>query len=357
MRIVVGMSGGVDSAVSALLLKRQGFDVLGVFMKNWEEKDENGVCTSENDWRDVQEVCNVIGIPYYSVNFSREYYDRVFSLFLSEYKKGRTPNPDVLCNREIKFKAFLDFAMKAGAEKIATGHFVNTNERHELLRGVDQNKDQSYFLYMLKKKQLEKAVFPVGQMTKQEVRAIAKEAGLPVSGKKDSTGICFIGERHFKQFLSGFLPAMPGQMISVDGEVLGKHDGLMYYTIGQRRGLGIGGHGDGRSYFVVQKDLKNNTLIVAQGEDHPMLYTQSALLEQMTWVDKAPCNEGEVFECTAKFRYRQPDQQVRLRLAGDESASVSFVTPQRAITPGQSAVFYRGDVCLGGGIITEAITD
>lgn len=357
MRIVVGMSGGVDSAVSALLLKKQGYDVLGVFMKNWEEKDENGVCTSENDWRDVQDVCNIIGIPYYSVNFAREYYDRVFSLFLSEYEKGRTPNPDVLCNREIKFKAFLDFAMKTGAEKIATGHFVNTNERHELLRGVDQNKDQSYFLYMLKAFQLEKAMFPVGHLTKQQVRAIAEEAGLPVSKKKDSTGICFIGERHFKQFLSGFLPAQQGPMISVDGEVLGKHDGLMYYTIGQRRGLGIGGHGDGRSYFVVRKDLQNNTLIVAQGEDHPLLYSKGALLEQMTWIHNPPCAIGEAFECTAKFRYRQPDQQVKLYLTGDECASVTFGAPQRAITPGQSAVFYRGDVCLGGGIITEAIAD
>ena len=357
MRVIVGMSGGVDSAVSALLLKQQGYDVLGVFMKNWEEKDENGICTSENDWRDVRDVCDVIGIPYYSVNFAREYYDRVFTLFLSEYQKGRTPNPDVLCNREIKFKAFLDFAMKTGAEKIATGHFVNTNERHELLRGVDTNKDQSYFLYMLKGFQLEKAIFPVGQMTKQEVRVLAEQAGLPVFKKKDSTGICFIGERNFKKFLSGFLPAQPGRIVSVDGEVLGQHDGLMYYTIGQRRGLGIGGHGDGRSYFVVRKDLETNTLIVAQGEDHPLLYSTGAILEEMTWVNEPPCETGKTFECTAKFRYRQPDQPVEVSLNHASGASVCFKEPQRAVTPGQSAVLYRGNVCLGGGIIARARRD
>lgn len=356
-RIVVGMSGGVDSAVSALLLKQQGYDVLGVFMKNWEEKDETGLCTSESDWRDVQDVCDMIGIPYYSVNFAHEYYDRVFSLFLSEYRQGRTPNPDVLCNREIKFKAFLDFALKAGADHIATGHFVNTNGRHELLRGADANKDQSYFLYMLKAEQLAKAVFPVGGLTKREVRAIADKAGLPVSNKKDSTGICFIGERRFKRFLSGFLPAQPGPMVTVEGEKLGQHDGLMYYTIGQRRGLGIGGHGDGRSYFVVDKDLANNALIVAQGEDHPLLYASGAWIEQLTWVQDAPSAEGEPYECMAKFRYRQPDQQVKLILMGDGCARVESVVPQRAITPGQSAVFYQGDVCLGGGIITAAIRD
>lgn len=356
MRIVVGLSGGVDSAVSALLLKRQGHEVIGVFMKNWEEKDDNGVCTSESDWRDVQDVCDVIGIPYYAVNFTKEYYDRVFSVFLDEYKKGRTPNPDVLCNREIKFKAFLDFAMKSGAEKIATGHFVQTDADGNLLRGSDVNKDQSYFLYMLKKHQLLKAMFPVGHLTKGEVRTIAKEAGLPVSDKKDSTGICFIGERNFKRFLAGFLPAQPGEMLDINtGEKLGRHDGLMYYTIGQRRGLGIGGHGDGRSYFVVAKDLKANVLWVAQGEDHPLLYASGARVEQMTWIDSPPAPLGEQVKLTAKFRYRQADQRVTLTLHDNETAAIAFDEPQRAITPGQSAVFYDGDSCLGGGIITEAI--
>ena len=241
MRVVVGLSGGVDSAVSALLLKRQGYDVIGVFMKNWNEDNDDGVCTAESDWRDVRDVCDIIDIPYYAVDFAQEYWDRVFTLFLNEYKAGRTPNPDVLCNREIKFKAFLDFAMKAGAGKMATGHFVRTDGEGHLLRGVDPNKDQSYFLYMVHREQLQKAMFPVGRMTKQEVRKIAEEAGLPVSKKKDSTGVCFIGERNFKQFLKGFLPAQPGDMVTPEGEVVGRHDGLMYYTLGQRRGLGIGG--------------------------------------------------------------------------------------------------------------------
>lgn len=354
MRVVVGMSGGVDSAVSALLLKRQGYDVLGVFMKNWEEKDENGICTSENDWQDVQAVCDAIDIPYYNVNFTKEYYERVFSVFLSEYQKGRTPNPDVLCNKEIKFKAFLDFALKAGAEKIATGHFVQTNPQGDLLRGEDNNKDQSYFLYMLKKKQLQRAMFPVGHLTKRMVREIAEEANLPVFSKKDSTGICFIGERHFKSFLAGFLPAQPGIMRSVTGEVIGRHDGLMYYTIGQRRGLGIGGRGDGRSFFVVQKDLQNNELIVAQGEDHPLLYSSSAMVEQLTWIDQPPCLEGEELHLFAKFRYRQPDQGVRITFQ-NENAHLIFDEPQRAITPGQSAVFYQGNKCFGGGIINRAM--
>ena len=244
-RIVVGMSGGVDSSVAALLLKQQGYDVVGVFMKNWEETDESGVCTAENDWNDVREVCEIIGIPYYAVNFSREYWDRVFSYFLKEYRAGRTPNPDVLCNREIKFKAFLDFAMQLGASKMATGHFVRTNENGDLLRGIDPNKDQSYFLYMLHQEQLRKAIFPVGGMTKTEVRRIAEGNGLPVCKKKDSTGVCFIGERNFRQFLSTYLPAQPGDMVAPDGSVVGRHDGLMYYTLGQRRGLGIGGCGDG----------------------------------------------------------------------------------------------------------------
>lgn len=350
MRVVVGMSGGVDSAVSALLLKKAGYDVVGVFMKNWEEKDEDGVCTSEGDWKDVQNVCDIIGIPYYSVNFAKEYWNRVFTLFLSEYKAGRTPNPDVLCNREIKFKAFLDFAMQLGAEKIATGHFVKTDDEGNLLKGIDPNKEQSYFLYMLHQHQLKKAIFPVGSMTKQEVREIAVEAGLPVAKKKDSTGICFIGERQFKPFLSQFLPAQPGDMVTPDGEVVGHHDGLMFYTLGQRRGLGIGGRGDGRSFFVVDKDLKKNQLIVVQGEDHPLLYCKAARIEQLTWVSDAAIVGKEY---GVKTRYRQPDQRAVLSEMTEDGAIVTFYEDQRAVTPGQSLVFYDGDRCLGGGIIAE----
>ncbi len=349
MRVVVGLSGGVDSAVSALLLKRQGYDVIGVFMKNWNEDNDDGVCTAESDWRDVRDVCDKIDIPYYAVDFAQEYWDRVFTLFLNEYKAGRTPNPDVLCNREIKFKAFLDFAMKAGAEKMATGHFVQTDGEGHLLRGVDPNKDQSYFLYMVHREQLQKAMFPVGHMTKQQVRKIAEEAGLPVSKKKDSTGVCFIGERNFKQFLKGFLPAQPGDMVTPAGEVVGRHDGLMYYTLGQRRGLGIGGRGDGRSFFVVDKDLKKNQLIVVQGEDHPLLYSKACTADQATFVGE-PLPESTPCRLTAKFRYRQPDQPVTVTRLGDQLHFV-YDAPQRAVTPGQSAVIYDGDKCLGGGII------
>lgn len=349
MRVVVGMSGGVDSAVSALLLKRQGYEVIGVFMKNWNEDNEEGVCSAESDWRDVRDVCNQIDIPYYAVDFAREYWDRVFSLFLSEYKAGRTPNPDVLCNREIKFKAFLDLAMKLEADKMATGHFVRTDAEGRLLRGADSNKDQSYFLYMIHREQLKKSLFPVGHLTKPQVRAIAEEAGLPVSKKKDSTGVCFIGERNFKAFLKNFLPAQPGDMVTPSGEVVGRHDGLMYYTLGQRRGLGIGGRGDGRSFFVVDKDLKKNQLIVAQGEDHPLLYSRGCTASQATFVgDSLP--EGTPCRLTAKFRYRQADQPVTVTRSGDQ-LHFAFDAPQRAVTPGQSAVIYDGECCLGGGII------
>ena len=353
-RIVVGMSGGVDSSVAALLLKEQGYDVIGVFMKNWEEKDENGVCTVESDWRDVREVCDLIGIPYYAVNFAREYWDRVFSYFLDEYRAGRTPNPDVLCNREIKFRAFLDFAMQLGASRMATGHFVQTNEAGDLLRGADPNKDQSYFLYMLHREQLQKAVFPVGGMTKAEVRRIAAEHGLPVSQKKDSTGVCFIGERKFKQFLAQYLPAQPGDMVAPDGRVVGRHDGLMYYTLGQRRGLGIGGCGDGRSWFVIGKDLARNRLLVAQGEDHPMLYSTRSLCGDVTWIGDAPLAPGETLRCTCKYRYRQGDQPVEARLEGDKLLLTSL-EPQRAVTPGQSAVLYQGERCLGGAVVEEVL--
>ena len=353
-RIVVGMSGGVDSSVAALLLKEQGYDVVGVFMKNWEEEDENGVCTAENDWADVREVCDRIGIPYYSVNFAKEYWDRVFSYFLKEYRAGRTPNPDVLCNREIKFRAFLDFAMKLGASRMATGHFVRTDGEGRLLKGTDPNKDQSYFLYMVHAEQLRKSVFPVGGMTKAQVRQIAAEHNLPVSGKKDSTGVCFIGERNFRKFLSEYLPAQPGDMVSPEGEVVGRHDGQMYNTQGPRRGLGIGGRGDGRSWFVIGKDLEKNRLLVAQGEDHPMLYSTRCIAEDVTWIGEPPVREGETMQCTAKFRYRQPDQPVEVTLQ-DGQLLIHALTPQRAVTPGQSAVLYRDDVCLGGGIVTDIL--
>ena len=355
-RIVVGMSGGVDSSVSALLLKRQGYDVIGVFMKNWDEKDENGVCTSTADWQDVQEVCELIGIPYYAVNFEREYQERVFAHFLAEYRRGRTPNPDVLCNREIKFKAFLDFAMKLGAGRMATGHFVRSEARQGhpvLLRGADANKDQSYFLYMLKEAQLARAVFPVGGMTKAQVRAIAREAGLPVSGKKDSTGVCFIGERNFRSFLQTYLPLQAGEMQTEDGRAVGKHIGLAYYTLGQRKGLGIGGGGDGRSWFVVEKDLARNVLVVAQGEDSPRLFSRCALASDATWIaGQPPAPEGETFRCTAKYRYRQPDQPVTARVMGDRLCLLAD-GPQRAVTPGQSVVLYRDDVCLGGAVVDQ----
>jgi len=353
-RIVVGMSGGVDSSVAALLLKEQGYDVVGVFMKNWEEEDENGVCTAEEDWADVRDVCDQIGIPYYSVNFAKTYWDRVFSYFLKEYKAGRTPNPDVLCNREIKFKAFLDFAMELGASKMATGHFVRTDEAGHLLKGLDPNKDQSYFLYMVHREQLKKSIFPVGGMTKAQVREIAKAHGLPVSGKKDSTGVCFIGERNFKQFLAGYLPAQPGNMVTPEGEVVGRHDGLMYYTLGQRRGLGIGGRGDGSRWFVIGKDLEKNQLVVVQGEDHPGLYSTVCRAEEVTWVGDAPIRDGETGRFSARYRYRQSDQPVEVTREGD-SLLIRSLVPQRAVTPGQSAVLYDGDVCLGGGIVSEIL--
>lgn len=354
-RIVVGMSGGVDSSVAALLLKEQGYDVVGVFMKNWEEQDDNGTCSAETDWADVREVCDLIDIPCYSVNFAKEYWDRVFAYFLKEYRAGRTPNPDVLCNREIKFRAFLDFAMSLGAEKMATGHFVRTDGEGHLLRGTDSNKDQSYFLYMLHEKQLRKSLFPVGNMTKGQVREIAERHRLPVSGKKDSTGVCFIGERNFKKFLADYLPAQPGDMISTDGTVVGRHDGLMYYTLGQRRGLGIGGRGDGRSWFVIGKDMEHNRLLVAQGEDHPLLYSTLCVAEDATWIGEIPAEIGRPFRCTAKYRYRQGDQPVEVVRETENTLRIRSLVPQRAVTPGQSAVLYDGERCLGGGIVTEVL--
>jgi tRNA-uridine 2-sulfurtransferase len=350
--IVVGMSGGVDSAVAAWLLKEQGYDILGVFMKNWEE-EEDGVCTATADYDDVRRCCDGIGIPYYSVNFSKQYWDRVFEYFLSEYRLGRTPNPDVICNREIKFKELLDFAVKMGASKLATGHYAaidHVDERHRLMKAADLSKDQSYFLHLLGQDALSKALFPLGSMLKKDVRALAAKANLPVAEKKDSTGICFIGERRFKEFLQRYLPAQPGEMRSMDGELLGKHDGLMYYTIGQRKGLGIGWleQGTGEPWFVVRKDLENNILYVVQGNDTPSLYSTNCHVNELHFISgEAP---SQSFDCCVKIRYRQPDQKAHVDICDGEGL-ISFEMPQRAITPGQAAVMYLGDECIGGGTI------
>ncbi|MFD1955423.1 tRNA 2-thiouridine(34) synthase MnmA [Paenibacillus thailandensis] len=353
-RVVVGMSGGVDSSVAALLLKRQGYDVVGIFMKNWDDTDEFGVCSAEEDAEDVRRVCDQIGIPYYTVNFEKQYYDKVFTYFLDEYKRGRTPNPDVMCNREIKFGDFLKTALELGADYLATGHYARLADAEDgskqLLRGVDNNKDQTYFLSALNQGQLAKAMFPIGHLPKPEVRRIAEEAGLYTAKKKDSTGICFIGERNFRTFLSSYLPAQPGDMVDIrTGEVKGRHDGLMYYTLGQRQGLGIGGSGTGEPWFVAGKDLENNRLLVVQGERHPSLYSSGLKATGMNWIPAAQ-PDGPV-RCTAKFRYRQQDQGVTVTLNGDGTADIAFDRPQKAVTPGQAVVLYDGDVCLGGGTI------
>ena len=345
------MSGGVDSSVAAYLLKQQGYDVVGVFMKNWEEEDEEGVCTATADYSDVRSVSEMIGIPYYTVNFAQEYRDRVFSYFLEEYRKGRTPNPDVLCNCEIKFKAFLDFALKTGAEHLATGHYCRLDADRHLLRGADPGKDQSYFLAGLTKQQLSRVIFPIGDLMKSDVRRIAREQNFCNAAKKDSTGVCFIGERNFKQFLMQYLPAQSGDIVDEHGKKIGRHDGLMYYTLGQRRGLGIGGRSDGtgESWFVIGKDLARNLLIVQQGE-HEELFSVSLDAHIVNWIDGTP--DKTEFACTAKFRYRQPDQNVRVSIDGS-GAHVDFDVPQRAVTHGQWVVFYQGERCLGGGPIDE----
>jgi tRNA-specific 2-thiouridylase len=354
-RIVLGLSGGVDSSAAALLLKEQGMDVVGVFMKNWDEQDENGCCTAEQDYADAKRIAEQIGIPFYSVSFTKEYYDRVFTYFLEEYRRGRTPNPDILCNREIKFRAFLDLALAMDASALATGHYARLDKsgRTRLLRARDAGKDQTYFLAGLTSKQLEKAMFPIGGLEKRTVRELAERAGLVTAKKKDSTGVCFIGERNFKKFLMQYLPAQQGEMIDVRGKRVGRHDGLMYYTMGQRRGLGIGGmnEGTGESWFVVGKDLKNNRLIVQQGE-HEELFSTDLTVDGMHFIGDAEAEAelGKTVRCTAKFRYRQPDQAVTVTLDGG-AARIVFDRPQRAITPGQWAVLYRGEECLGGGAI------
>ena len=359
-RVVVGLSGGVDSAVSAWLLKRQGFEVVGLFMKNWEDDDDSEYCSSRQDWIDAAAVADVIGIDLEHVNFSAEYRDRVFADFLREYSAGRTPNPDVLCNAEIKFKAFLDHAMRLGAQKIATGHYARVREREgrfELLKGLDPAKDQSYFLHRLNQAQLARTLFPVGELKKTEVRRIAAEIGLPNAKKKDSTGICFIGERPFREFLNRYLSHAPGPIEDERGRRLGTHVGLSFYTLGQRQGLGIGGvkglanvGGEHAPWFVARKDSKRNVLVVVQGHDHPALQYQALEADDVSWIASDPPPEGRY---TAKTRYRQADAPCRFAAAVDGFA-LEFDEPQWAVTPGQSAVLYDGEVCLGGGVIASA---
>ncbi len=356
-QIIVGMSGGVDSSVTALLLHRQGHSVSGVFMKNWEDKDPDGICPAAIDAQDAMQVCDKIGIPMDAVNFASEYWERVFQYFLNEYKSGRTPNPDILCNKEIKFKAFLDYAIQQGADKIATGHYARIAEQDgqfKLLKGKDDNKDQSYFLYTLGQAQLAKTLFPLGELPKSEVRMIAAEAGFENHSKKDSTGICFIGEREFKSFLNTYLPAQPGEIQTLEGKTIGQHDGLMFHTIGQRKGLKIGGlreDNSGEPWYVVDKDLDNNVLLVAQGTNHPALFKQALNAIELHWVSgEAPSSP---FHCSAKVRYRQQDQPCTITAIDNGIATVLFEQPQRAVTPGQSIVFYQQDECLGGGIIDQ----
>jgi tRNA-specific 2-thiouridylase len=353
-RVVVGMSGGVDSSVAALLLKEQGFDVVGLFMKNWEDDDDGQYCNSRQDLIDAVSVADRIGIDIEAVNFSAEYKQRVFNEFLHEYRAGRTPNPDVLCNSEIKFRAFLDHAISMGADRIATGHYAQIRELdglHQLLKAEDGTKDQSYFLYRLNQTQLAKTLFPLGGLYKHEVRAVARRSGLSNHAKKDSTGICFIGERPFREFLNRYLPANHGDIITLDGKIVGQHMGLMFYTIGQRQGLGIGGrqNGDGEPWYVATKDLPNNRLIVVQGHEHPALQRDRLIAINLNWVGKISPHCHWVYG--AKTRYRQKDAPCTIAHIEETKCEVEFATPQWAVTPGQSAVLYESNVCLGGGII------
>ena len=356
-RVIVGMSGGVDSSVAALLLKRQGFDVVGLYMLNWEEEDAGGHCTAEEDYADVRRVCAKLDIPYYTVNFAKEYMERVFSHFLAEYKAGRTPNPDVLCNREIKFGPFLEEAKKLGADYIATGHYCKISHEkgvHRLLKAADKNKDQTYFLNQLTQPQLENVLFPLQDMQKPEVRKIALENGLATAEKKDSTGICFIGERNFRKFLSTYLPARKGKILDLSGREVGEHMGLMYYTLGQRRGLDLGGvkgEEEGGRWFVVRKDLEHNILYVSHGDESP-LYSKSCEVSGFNWIPAPPAEKE--FVCAAKFRYRQPDHEVKVTVSGGGRLHIAFAEKQRAVTEGQYAVLYRGEECLGGGVIESA---
>jgi tRNA-specific 2-thiouridylase len=368
-KVVIGMSGGVDSSVAAWLLKEQGYEVIGLFMKNWEDDDDSEYCSTRQDWIDAASVADVIGVDIEAVNFAAEYKDRVFADFLREYQAGRTPNPDVLCNAEIKFKAFLDHAMTLGADLIATGHYARVREiaagkdggRFELLKALDASKDQSYFLHRLNQAQLSKTLFPLGEIHKTEVRRIAAQLKLPNATKKDSTGICFIGERPFREFLNRYLSYQPGPMKTPEGDIVGEHVGLSFYTLGQRKGIGLGGmkshkstDGNSEPWYVARKDIENNTLYIVQGHDHPWLLSSALTANQISWIaGEAP----EAGALSAKTRYRQQDVDCEHRGGRDDTFSLAFDTPQWAVTPGQSAVLYQGDVCLGGGIIygTESI--
>lgn len=362
-KVIVGMSGGVDSSVSAYLLLQQGFQVEGLFMKNWEEDDNEEYCTAAEDLADAQAVCDKLGIELHTINFAAEYWDNVFEYFLEEYKAGRTPNPDILCNKEIKFKAFLEFADEVlEADFIAMGHYVRRSfpsdgTQPKMLRGHDGNKDQSYFLYTLSHQQVARSLFPVGELEKPEVRRIAEEQGLITAKKKDSTGICFIGERKFTDFLSRYLPAQPGNIETPEGKVIGEHQGLMYHTLGQRKGLHIGGQkgggGNEDPWFVAEKDLERNVLIAVQGANHALLKSVGLFASQLHWVDRTPVKEN--IQCTVKTRYRQSDIPCTIIPIDDNNIKVLFEEPQIAVTPGQSAVFYSGDICLGGGIIEQRI--
>ena len=366
-RVVIGMSGGVDSSVAAWLLKQQGYEVIGLFMKNWEDDDDDAYCSTRQDWLDAVSVADVVGIDIEAVNFAAEYKDRVFAEFLREYQAGRTPNPDVLCNAEIKFKAFLDHALRLGADLIATGHYarvhpVETDDgaRFALLKAVDASKDQSYFLHRLNQAQLSKTLFPLGEMHKTEIRDIAARLGLPNAAKKDSTGICFIGERPFREFLNRYLAYQPGPMKTADGTVVGEHVGLSFYTLGQRKGIGLGGlkshqsaSGDSAPWYVARKDVANNTLYIVQGHAHPWLLSSTLTADQISWVaGRAP--DAKLAPLSAKTRYRQADVDCTQTPLGEDHFALAFSVPQWAVTPGQSAVLYQGDVCLGGGIISSA---
>jgi tRNA-specific 2-thiouridylase len=361
-KVIVGMSGGVDSSVSAFLLQEQGYQVEGLFMKNWEEDDTDEYCAAAEDLKDAQAICDKLGIKLHTINFATEYWDNVFEYFLAEYKAGRTPNPDIMCNKEIKFKAFLEFACEdLGADYIATGHYVQRefqDNNWKMIRGLDNNKDQSYFLYTLNEKQLAQTLFPVGHIEKSEVRSIAEKAGLITHNKKDSTGICFIGERKFKDFLGQYLPAKPGIIESAEGKAIGHHDGLMYHTLGQRKGLRIGGLADAgeEPWYVVEKDLLRNVLIVGQGQDHPRLFSKGLIANQLHWVDRTELTES--INCTVKTRYRQHDVECNVTPIKNSTSGeyrIDFAEQQSSVTPGQSVVFYQGDVCLGGGIINSLL--